>query len=237
MLEVTLDVGGGKRVDFAVEISLHAQGFSALHAALLRLLAAIGPSKRGPRARQPRHHRADGHIRDRRYLAIVHFLDFPQHQHRAVLFGQSRNQPIEGALLVPADRGVLRIRAPSRSWRSRLVHRFPPAAARRRGAAAGRVPSNGNFSRSPAARPSHRSLAERRSRERRAASPPARRRPHRRDASDSHRANRYAASRCGKTCASKRARFSSMDAKTHRRAILFPVGTLFPRPTSHRRRK
>src|ERR1700733_7220280 len=46
---------------------------------------------------------------------------------------------------------------------------------------------------------------------------------------DNHRANRYAASKCGKTCASKRARFSSMDAKTHGGHILFPVYPFFRR--------
>src|SRR5215469_4364405 len=47
----------------------------------------------------------------------------------------------------------------------------------------------------------------------------------------SQRAKRYAASRCGNTCASNRLRLSSMDetsaaheAKTHGRRILFPPG-------------
>src|SRR3984957_7045319 len=47
-------------------------------------------------------------------------------------------------------------------------------------------------------------------------------------ACDNHRANLYAASRCGKTCASNRARFSSMDAKTHGRPSLFPCGVPVP---------
>src|ERR1700734_4192921 len=45
---------------------------------------------------------------------------------------------------------------------------------------------------------------------------------------DNHRANLYAASRCGNTCASNRARFSSMDAKTHGRRILFPASRSCP---------
>ena len=44
--ELTFDVDGGNRVDLRVEISLYAQRFSARHAALPRLLAAIAPSAR-----------------------------------------------------------------------------------------------------------------------------------------------------------------------------------------------
>jgi hypothetical protein len=43
MFEVTFDVRSGDRIDLGVEISLHAQGFSAPHAALPRLPAAIAP--------------------------------------------------------------------------------------------------------------------------------------------------------------------------------------------------
>src|ERR1700730_14337591 len=45
---------------------------------------------------------------------------------------------------------------------------------------------------------------------------------------DNHRANLYAASKCGSTSASNRARFSSLNAKTHAGPILFPWGPAHP---------
>src|ERR1700722_3103950 len=47
-------------------------------------------------------------------------------------------------------------------------------------------------------------------------------------ACDNHRPNLYDAAKCGKTCASNGARFSSMDAKTHGSPSLFPLGRSCP---------